>query len=159
VERLYPGLAERRMIHEVVRRMINEVVTDLIDTTRARIAAQPLPDVEAVRALGHPLVGFSERVAAEHRELKRFLNERVYRHFRVVRMTTKAQRIVRELFRAYFDDLRLLPDEHRDAARRLEAMRGTEGRARAVADYIAGMTDRYAILEHGRLYDPSMPQG
>jgi dGTPase len=159
VERLYPALAERRMIHEVVRRMINEVVTDLIDTTRARIAAQPLPDVEAVRALGHPLVGFSERVAAEHRELKRFLNERVYRHFRVVRMTTKAQRIVRELFRAYFDDLRLLPDEHRDAARRLEAARGTDGRARAVADYIAGMTDRYAILEHGRLYDPSMPQG
>jgi len=159
VERRYPGIAERRLIHEVVRRMINEVVTDLIDATRARIEQAQPADVAAVRTLGQPLVGFSERVAGEHRELKRFLQERVYRHFRVVRMTTKAQRVVRELFRAYFDDLRLLPDEHRDAARRLETQHGTDGRARAVADYIAGMTDRYAILEHSRLYDPSVPQG
>jgi dGTPase len=159
VERRYPGIAERRTIHEVVRRMINEVVTDLIDATGARIAAAQPASAVAVRALGQPLVAFSERVTAEHRELKRFLHERVYRHFRVVRMTTKAQRVVRELFRAYFDDLRLLPDEHRDAARRLETQLGTDGRARAVADYIAGMTDRYAILEHSRLYDPSMPQG
>jgi dGTPase len=74
-------------------------------------------------------------------------------------MTTKAQRVVKALFRAYFDDLRLLPDEHRDAARRMEGERGPEGKARSVADYIAGMTDRYAILEHARLYDPSVPQG
>ncbi|HXQ30969.1 MAG TPA: deoxyguanosinetriphosphate triphosphohydrolase [Steroidobacteraceae bacterium] len=159
VERRYPGIAERRLIHEVVRRMINEVVTDLIDATQVRIEAAHPADVAAVRALPQPLVGFSERVAAEHRELKRFLQERVYRHFRVVRMTTKAQRVVRELFRAYFDDLRLLPDEHRDSARRLETRHGTDGRARAVADYIAGMTDRYAILEHSRLYDPNVPQG
>ena len=159
VERRYPGIAERRLIHEVVRRMINEVVTDLIDATRARILAAAPADVDAVRAAGHPLVSFSERIAAEHRELKRFLNERVYRHFRVVRMTTKAQRVVRELFNAYFEDLRLLPDEHREAARRLEASGGREGRGRAVSDYIAGMTDRYAILEHARLYDPSVPQG
>ena len=159
VQGRYPGLAERRTIHEVVRRMINEVVTDLIETTQARIAQAAPADAEAVRATGRPLVGFSERIAAEHQELKRFLHERVYRHFRVVRMTTKAQRVVRELFRAYFDDVRLLPDEHRDAARRLEAAHGLEGRGRAVSDYIAGMTDRYAILEHARLYDPSVPQG
>jgi len=159
VESRYPGLAERRMVHEVVRRMINEVVTDLIDCTRAQIGAAAPASAAVVRAQAQPLVGFSERVATEHRELKRFLQERVYRHFRVVRMTTKAQRVVKELFRAYFDDLRLLPDEHRDAARRLELARGTEGRARSVADYIAGMTDRYAILEHERLYDPSVPQG
>jgi dGTPase len=159
VERRYPGIAERRLIHEVVRRMINEVVTDLIDATRARIEAAHPADVAAVRALDRPLVAFSERVAGEHGELKRFLHERVYRHFRVVRMTTKAQRVVKELFRACFDDLRLLPDEHRDAARRLASPHGVDGRARAVADYIAGMTDRYAILEHSRLYDPSVPQG
>jgi dGTPase len=159
VQRRYPDIAERRLVHEVVRRMINEVVTDLIEATRARIAAASPADVEAVRTAGQPLVAFSERIAGEHRELKRFLHERVYRHFRVVRMTTKAQRVVRELFHAYFDDLRLLPDEHREAARRLEASAGREGRARAVADYIAGMTDRYAILEHSRLYDPSVPQG
>ena len=159
VERRYPGIAERRLIHEVVRRMINEVVSDLIDTTSARLAAAAPASLEAIRHAGHPLVGFSERIALDHLELKRFLHERVYRHFRVVRMTTKSQRVVRELFRAYFDDLRLLPDEHRDAARRLETERGIDGRARAVSDYIAGMTDRYAILEHARLYDPSVPQG
>ena len=159
VERRYPGITDRRQIHEVVRRMINEVVNDLIETTQARIEAAAPADVEAVRGAGATLVGFSERIAAEHRELKRFLHERVYRHFRVVRMTTKAQRVVRELFRAYFDDVRLLPDEHREAARRLELSDQLSGRGRAVADYIAGMTDRYAILEHARLYDPSVPQG
>ena len=159
VQRRYPAIAERRLIHEVVRRMINEVVSDLIDSSAARIAAAGPADVEAVRAAGQPLIGYSERIAGEHRELKRFLHERVYRHFRVVRMTTKAQRVVRELFHGYFEDLRLLPDEHREAAKRLEATGGREGRARAVADYIAGMTDRYAILEHSRLYDPSVPQG
>ena len=159
VQGLYPDLQDRRVIHEVVRRMIDEVVTDLIETTRARLAEAAPADAEAVRALAHPLIGFSERIAAEHLELKRFLNEHVYRHFRVVRMTTKAQRVVRELYRAYFDDVRLLPDEHRAAAQRLEASQGVAGRARAVADYIAGMTDRYAIVEHGRLYDPAVPQG
>ena len=159
VERRYPGLSERRQIHEVVRRMINEVVTDLIESSRARLDAAAPANVEAVRLAAGPLVGFSERIAAEHRELKRFLHERVYRHFRVVRMTTKAQRVVKELFRAYFDDARLLPDEHREVATRLEARDALAGRGRAVADYIAGMTDRYAILEHARLYDPSVPQG
>jgi dGTPase len=153
----YPDISERRLIHEVVRRMINEVVTDLIDTTRARLLAAAPADVEAVRHAGQSLVGFSERIAADHLEAKRFLRERVYRHFRVVRMTTKAQRVVRELFNAYFEDIRLLPDEHREAARRLETRDGIDGRARGVADYIAGMTDRYAILEHSRLYDPRVP--
>ncbi len=157
VETRYPDISERRLIHEVVRRMINEVVNDLIDTTRARLAAAAPADVAAVRAAGGPLVGFGEQVAADHLEAKRFLRERVYRHFRVVRMTTKAQRVVRELFNAYFGDIRLLPDEHRESAKRLETQHGVEGRARGVADYIAGMTDRYAILEHSRLYDPRVP--
>jgi dGTPase len=159
VNRRYPELADRRVIHEVVRRMIDEVVTDLIESTRARLLAAAPADADAVRAHRKPLVGFSERIAAEHLELKQFLREHVYRHFRVLRMTTKAQRVVRELFRAYYDDVRLLPDEHRAAAERLEAAGGPAGRARAVADYIAGMTDRYAIVEHGRLYDPAVPQG
>jgi dGTPase len=159
VNRKYPELADRRVIHEVVRRMINEVVTDLVEATSARLAAAAPANADEVRAQSKPLIGFGERIAAEHLELKRFLHEHVYRHFRVLRMTTKSQRVVRELFRAYFDDVRLLPDEHRGAAERLEAARGAAGRARAVADYIAGMTDRYAIVEHGRLYDPAVPQG
>jgi dGTPase len=155
VEARYPGLGERRQIHEIIRRMINEVVTDLIEATRERLRSAAPVDVEGVRSAGRPLVGFGTRIAAEHLELKRFLRERLYQHYRVVRMTTKAQRVVRELFDAFFTDIRLLPPEHHAAASRLEARDGVSGRARAVADYIAGMTDRYAFREHARLHDPA----
>ncbi len=155
VERRYPGLTERRHIHEVIRRMINEVINDLIDTTRQRLRETNPRAIEEVRAAHAPLVGFSDRIAAEHRELKLFLRENLYRHYRVVRMTTKARRVVRELFESFQADLRLLPEEHRQVAERLEVREGANGRARAVADYVAGMTDRYAILEHARVHDPA----
>jgi dGTPase len=86
--------------------------------------------------------------------LKRFLRDRLYRHHRVIRMTTKAQRTVADLFGAFMQEPRLLPEDHAREAARKEATQGPAGRARAVADYIAGMTDRFAILEHGRLFDP-----
>jgi dGTPase len=108
-----------------------------------------------VRAHSRPLLTFSAEVQAEHLELKRWLHGALYRHYRVLRMTTKAKRVVRELFDALLGDVALMPDEHQEAAARLEADAGPAGRARAVADYIAGMTDRYAILEHQRLFDPS----
>ena len=91
----------------------------------------------------------------EHTELMMFLREHVYRHYKVLRMTSKARRVLKELFDAFFNDVNLMPPEHRDIALLSEKERGTDGKARAVADYIAGMTDRYAILEHGRLYDPT----
>ncbi len=102
-----------------------------------------------------PLLAFSEAVREEHLELKRYLREHLYKHYRVLRMTTKAQRVVRELFEAMLGDVHLMPTEHQEAARRMEAAEGQAGRARAVADYIAGMTDRFAILEHRRLFEPS----
>jgi dGTPase len=156
VRAAHAGLSERRLIHEVVRRMINEVITDLTHATLQRIEASGVRSADEVRAAGRQLVGFSDDIAADHLALKQFLRERVYRHFRVVRMTTKAQRTLKDLFRAYFEDVRLLPGEHRDAAGRMEAAEGEAGRARAVADYIAGMTDRFAISEHSRLYDPAV---
>jgi dGTPase len=150
----YPALPTRKLIHEVVRRMINHVATDLIETT-ARAVEQAAPaNVEAVRSAG-PLVQFSESVAEEHLELKRFLRDHVYRHYRVLRMTSKAQRVIREMFETFFSRPELLPSEHHLAAQQLEARSGEAGRARAVADYIAGMTDRYAIMEHERLFDPA----
>jgi dGTPase len=158
VER-YPNLPERRMIHEVVRRMINEVVTDLIEATRRRLADHQVKTVDDVRQASAVLVAFGDRVAAEHLELKRFLRERVYQHHRVARMTLKSQRVVRELFSAFLETPRLLPEEAGATAVQMERVDGMAGRARAVADYIAGMTDRYAILEHSRLYDPRVPQG
>jgi dGTPase len=155
VESRYPGLAGRRLVHEVIRRMINGIVVDLIETSAARIAAADPRDIEAVRALDGPLVQMSEAVFEEHLTLKRFLRDHLYRHYRVQRMTRKARIVVTDLFRAFMDDLLLMPDEHRATAQRLESAHGATGRARAVADYVAGMTDRYAISEHERIFVPA----
>jgi len=153
--RAWPELPARLRVHETVRRLIDAQVRDLVETSRARIEAAAPADIEAVRAHGAPLVAFSEAMRARHVELKRHLRDHLYRHYRVRRMTAKAQRVVRALFEAFMDDPGLLPPEHAQAARRLEAERGEAGRARAVADYVAGMTDRYAIAEHARLFDPA----
>ena len=102
-----------------------------------------------------PLMGMSDAMRAQHLELKQFLREQVYRHQRVLRMTTKAKRVVSALFSAFMDEIKLMPAEHRDTAARTEQRDGASGRARIVADYIAGMTDRYAILEYQRLFDPA----
>ncbi len=150
----YPGLAPRKLIHEVVRRMINHVATDLIETTGRAIEQAAPADVEAVRS-AKPLVQFSAPIAQEHLELKGFLRDHVYRHYRVLRMTSKAHRVIKEMFETFFSRPELLPAEHHHAAQQLEAHGAEAGRARAVADYIAGMTDRYAILEHERLFDPA----
>jgi dGTPase len=151
---LYPDLAERRRVHEVIRRMINHVVVDLIETTKAAVEAANPISIDEVRAHSRPLVAMSPAVREEHTELMQFLREHVYRHYKVLRMTTKARRVVRELFTAFFEDMRLMPPEYGEAARSGERMHGPAGRARVVADYIAGMTDRYAILEHRRVWDP-----
>jgi dGTPase len=151
----YPQLGGRRLVHEVVRRMIDYTVNDLVDASRASLARAAPRSVDEVRSLAQPLLLFSDGVREEHLELKRYLREHLYKHFRVLRMTTKAQRVVRELFEAMFGEVNLMPTEHQDAARRLEAADGESGRARAVADYIAGMTDRVAILEHRRLFNPA----
>lgn len=148
----YPGLGERRLVHEVTRRMINYVVVDLIRTTQARLEQAAPRSIDDVRQHGKPLVGMSDEVRAEHLELKAFLNEHVYRHYRVLRMTTKARRVITQLFEAFMNDVHLMPPEHRNTARDGEDKSDTR-RARAVADYIAGMTDRYAILEHRRIFD------
>jgi dGTPase len=151
----YPEVSGRRLIHEIVRRMINYVVTDLVETTSAMIAEAAPESVDDVRAGSGPLVLFSDRVAAEHQELKQYLRDHVYRHYRVLRMTSKARTVVSGLFEAFFSRIELLPTEHFEAAIDMETQAGEAGRARAVADYIAGMTDRYAITEYERMFDPA----
>ena len=156
VQAAYPQLAARRAVHETVRRMVNELVVDVIRTSGERLRAAQPADIDAVRAHKQPLIGMSEQVGAQHLELKQFLREHVYRHHRVLRMTSKAKRVLRELFSALHG--RYTTDAggiSRQAATRAEAALGPSGRARIVADYIAGMTDRYAILEHRRLFDPA----
>ena len=136
-------LAGRRLIHETVRRMIDTLVTDLIRASARNIRSHDPVSADAVRA-APPLIAFSRQIRDESLELKRFLRDQLYRHYRVVRMSTKARRIVTEIFQAYLSDTRLLPPEFQARAR--------ENVPRAIADYVAGMTDRYAILEHRRLF-------
>ena len=155
VRAAYPALPARRSIHEIVRRMINEVVVDVIRTSNELLQAAVPADIDAVRLHGSALIAMSAPVREQHLELKRFLRERVYRHHRVLRMTSKARRVLEALFAAFIGDVRLLPEEYCEAANRAEATDGIRGRARTVADYVAGMTDRYAILEHRRLFDPA----
>ena len=153
VKAQHGDLDGRRLVYEVVRHMIDFVVTDLITTTQAAIARAAPASIDEVRRLDAPLVGFSAQAREEHQELKRFLRARVYQHYKVQRMTTKAKRMMRELFDVFMSDVNLMPPEHSAAALKLDQSQGEAGKARAVADYIAGMTDRYAILEHRRLFD------
>lgn len=143
VERQWPGLAGRRLIHETIRKMINLMATDLINSTRDRINAQNVCSLAQVRCAPR-LVGHSEALSPQLTELKRFLREHLYRHYQVLRMTAKAARIIQDLFAVFMDDMRLLPPQYQQLAQ--------QDQARAVADYIAGMTDRYAIREHRRLF-------
>jgi dGTPase len=151
----YPNVNGRRLVHEVVRRMISHVVSDLIETTTAHLRTAAPANVEDVRKAPGALVKFSDAVAAEHLELKQYLRDHVYRHYRVLRMTSKADAVISSLFTTFFSRPELLPTEHQQIATQMEANSGDAGRARAVADYIAGMTDRYAIVEHERLFDPA----
>lgn len=151
----WPGLNARRTIHEVIRRMINRQVVDLVETSRAAIAAAAPATVDDVRQTGEALVHASAGMREQHLELKRFLREHLYRHYRVHRMTIKAGRIVRGLFQAFMDDPRTLPPDFQDKVRVYEEDQGRAGRARGVADYIAGMTDRFAINEYQRLFNPT----
>lgn len=150
----YPSLTGRRLVHETIRRMIDRVVRDVVSASSAHIADAAPQSIDAVRAETAPLIVMSDAVREEHLELKRFLNTQLYRHYRVLRMTNKARKVLRELFEVFMQDIDLLPDEHRLAAASAERQHGKSGRARVVADYVAGMTDRYAIVEHRRLFSP-----
>jgi dGTPase len=154
VQEKYPALSGRRQVYEIVRRMINHLVSDLIESSASRLETSGVRSIADVRSQPGPLIGFSDATRDLNYALKTFLREHVYKHYKVRRMTAKARRVVRELFDAFFSDPSLMPDEHRATGARLEIAQGPAGRARAVADYIAGMTDRYAILEHRRLFDP-----
>lgn len=154
VDQESPELPERRLIYQVVRHLIDNLVTDLITASRAAIDTAAPGDIDAVRAHHEPLIRFSDPVRRELRQLKRFLFKNLYRHHRVYRMMNKSKSVITELFEAFFDDTLLLPPAQQKHAETLEADLQLAGRARVVADYVAGMTDRYAIIEHERLFDP-----
>jgi len=138
-----------RLRHETIRRVINAMITDLIEETRRRLAKLAPRDADAVRRAKQRVVAFSPPMAEAHAVIRDFLFARMYRHWRVNRMTTKARRLTEELFRLLHGDPSLLPDDWR--ARAGEG--GTQRAATIVGDYVAGMTDRYAMDEHRRLTD------
>ena len=150
VEQTYPGITGRRVIHETVRRMINALIVDLNQTSRSRIAEIAPRDIEDVRNAPQ-LIAFSDAMAAEAAILKKFLREKLYRHYQVNRMTAKARRIIAEMFEAFTSQPSLLPPDYQVKGITDETQR-LDKQARKVADYIAGMTDRYAIREHRRLF-------
>ena len=149
VRQKYPGIDETRLVHESIRRLIDHMASDLLAETRRRIAEGRVRSAADVRARGTATVAFSETMRANDKALKAFLFERMYRHYRVNRMSSKARRIVRELFQLLHDEPQCLPTEWRQ----LGDGSGTPATARVVADYIAGMTDRFALDEHARLFD------
>jgi dGTPase len=145
----YPNLEEPRLIHESVRRLIDCMVGDLIGETRRRLADSGAGSADEVRALKAPVAAFSDEMRRNDRALKDFLLERMYRHYRVNRMSSKARRVVHDLFALYLAEPECLPREWRGLAA------GPDDRqtARVAADYLAGMTDRFALDEHHRLFD------
>ncbi len=145
VQQTFPGLSGRRAIYETLRRLITALADDLIVTSSALIADAAPKSLDDVRA-APPLIRFSDPMRKDATELKRFLRENLYRHYKVNRMRVKASRIVRELYAAFMAEPVLLPPDYQDKS-------GDVGKqARKIADYIAGMTDRYAIREHRRLF-------
>jgi dGTPase len=145
VVRQYPGLPGRRELYETIRLMITAMTADLAATSAQLLADAAPQGIEDVRA-GPPLIRFSQTMRAETSALKRFLHANLYRHYQVNRMRVKASRIVHELFDAFMNDPVLLPPDYQVAPG------DTMKQARKIADYIAGMTDRYAIKEHRRIY-------
>jgi dGTPase len=145
----HPGLDEARLIHESIRRVIDRMASDLVAETGRRLAESRVETARDIRHLGAPVAAFSETMRSNDKALKAFLFERMYRHYRVNRMASKARRVVQELFQLLLAEPQCLPTEWRlqaDGA-------GQSKTARVVADYIAGMTDRYALDEHCRLFD------
>lgn len=149
VDRRWPGLAAGRREHEALRRFFGVLVEDVLATSRARLAEAGPRSAEEVRALGCPMIRFSDGVFTELKEIRSFLYHRMYRHWTVQRMRRKAKRVVRELFETFLEAPELLPQDWNQCG----GLDDT-ARARAVSDYISGMTDRFALQEHRKLTDP-----
>jgi dGTPase len=148
VRLLYPGIEETRLVHEAIRRVIDRMVRDLVAETGRRLLAGGAHSVDEVRRLPEPVAAFSPEMRNHDGALKRFLFERMYRHYRVNRMSSKARRVVHELFQLFLAEPECLPLEWG-----APTGAGAAETARIVADYLAGMTDRFALDEHRRLFD------
>ncbi|TXH70337.1 MAG: deoxyguanosinetriphosphate triphosphohydrolase [Thiothrix sp.] len=149
----YPQLEGNNLVRETLRRLISAMVVDLIETSEAAIKSSGVKTLAEVREQAKPLMQYSAQMWSGKNELKKFLRENLYFHPTVYRMSWRARRVVHELFQVYLNDLRLLPPKYQSFVKQYETVDGETGRARAIADYIAGMTDRYALRQYSELFD------
>jgi len=154
IEARHGVLPLSRLTHELVRRLISVFVQDLLGQSLKNITALPAASADDIRQAGHPVIAFSSQMAADLETIRSFLFTNMWRHYKVNRMTSKAKRVVTDLFNLFMSETNTLPDEWQSRAGvGIDAM-PEDARARIIADYIASMTDRYAILEHERLFEP-----
>ncbi len=149
----FPDVSPRRQLYETIRRMVDHLVSDLIMSAGRNIEAAKVTSIDAVRQQPRPLVTLSDEVMQEHQELKRFLRAKLYNHPKVKEVMDRARETLQELFKAYLREPSLLPAEHQALAARADVEGGMAARARVVADYVAGMTDRFVFIEQNRLRD------
>lgn len=147
----YPSLEPRRLRHEVIRRLISEMVSDVVAETKKRITENNIESAKDVRSLNYPVAEFSSEMQKSHLALKEFLYAKMYRHSEVNRSMSKARRVVSDLFNLFYDEPDLLPEEWQGLCDKP----GSEATARIICDYIAGMTDRFALEEHKTLFNLS----
>ena len=148
----YPDLTGHRVVHETIRRMIGEQVIDLIETSRKNLEKANPQNIDDIRNHHKQLISFSDEMRTHNQALKKFLRQNLYYHHKVYRMTRKAHQVIEALFNIFMEDVRLLPPEHQELARKSLLDNGKTGQARVIADYVAGMTDRYATVEYARLF-------
>jgi len=147
----YPAAPARKQLYETIRRMVDFLVSDLIVQSQRNISEAGVDSIDAVRAHARPLIALSGEVLEQHQELKRFLRTRLYNHPKVREVMEEASATLKTLFEAYMKESKRLPPEHQTLAARADAVGGISARARVVADYVAGMTDRFAYLEKARI--------
>lgn len=152
VAKQYPGLNRARLAHEGIRRIINAMVMDLLQQTVSNLQSSGVKTAADIRGLKGPVATFSADMQSVHRQLRSFLMKRMYRHYKVNRMTSKARRVVQQLFRIFMEEPECLPTDWRQKA---EACTNDAEKAILIADYIAGMTDRFAMQEYARMFDLS----
>jgi dGTPase len=145
----YKEISEGRLVNETIRRVVNTMVTDLLDETKKRLLQTKPLSSQDVRESGRELVGFSNELRDQVDELREFLFQRMYRNFKVNRMASKAKRVITALFQLFLAEPNCLPSEWQQKDKTING----DTQARQIADYIAGMTDRYALLEYERLFD------
>jgi len=149
----YPELKGNRCVHETIRRMIGEQVIDLVETSKKNLEELNPKNITEVRNHSEQIISFSKEMVRNSQVLKKFLRENLYYHHKVYRMTRKAHQVIEALFDVFMEDSRLLPPEHLQMVRDAQLADGKAGQARIIADYVAGMTDRYATREYARLFD------